>query len=293
MAAKDPLEARGSETLLGRWARRKRQASRDPGNGNPDEEAAAPGEVEGRAPGPREPDTPPPGDADMPPLDSLGPESDYSGFMSPGVSDELRRLALRKLFRSPLYNITDGLDDYDDDFRSFAVLSEAFHAKRTRSRATESADAAGTDRGAVGEVDQDRSASPESVQEAEADAAARSDGEDAEVAATLPAPDSELRASGPSPAVSGDLRLPAEGGEAGAEPSPDEAEAPSETVGLASRRASSAGPSGGREDGDGTPRASAGPPAGEEAPLEGPDEREDTEGLAVPGRGTGDRFDHG
>ena len=293
MAAKDPSEARGSETLLGRWARRKHQASRDPGNGNPDEEAAPPGEAEGRAPALREPDTPPPGDADMPPLDSLGPESDYSGFMSPGVSDELRRLALRKLFRSPLYNITDGLDDYDDDFRSFAVLSEAFHAKRTRSQATESAEAAGTDRGAVGEADQDRPASPESVQEAEADAAAHSDGEDAEVAATPPAPDSELPTSGSSPAVSGDLRLPAEGGEAGAEPSPDEAESPSATVGLASRQASSTGPSGEREDGDGTPRASADPPAGEEAPLEGPDDREGTEGLAVPGRGAGDRFDHG
>ena len=84
-------------------------------------------------------DTPPPllGDADMPPLDSLGPESDYSGFLSPGVSEELRRLALRKLFHSPLFNVTDGLDDYDDDFTSFAVLREAFHAKRAAARSSE------------------------------------------------------------------------------------------------------------------------------------------------------------
>ncbi len=229
----------------------------------------------------------------MPPLDSLGPESDYSGFMSPGVSDELRRLALRKLFRSPLYNITDGLDDYDDDFRSFAVLSEAFHAKRTRSRATESAEAAGTDRRAVGEADRDRPAPPEEVQEAEAGAAVHSDGEDAELAAKRSLPDPDVRASGPSPAVSGDLHPPAEGGEAGAEPSPDDAEAPFATVGLTSRQVSSVGSSGEHEEGDGTPRASADSRAGEEAPVEGPDDREGSEGRAVPGRGTGDGLDHG
>ena len=229
----------------------------------------------------------------MPPLDSLGPESDYSGFMSPGVSDELRRLALRKLFHSPLYNITDGLDDYDDDFRSFAVLSEAFHAKKAGTSATESAEAAGTDRKAAGEADRPRPASPESVQEAEADAAAHSDGEDAEVAAKRPAPDSDLRASGPSPAVSGDPHPSAEGAEAGAEPSPDDAEAPSATLGLASRPASPAGSSGEHEEGDGTPRSSADPRAGEKAPAEGPDDREGAEGRAPPGHRTEDGFAHG
>ena len=293
MAAKDPSEARGGESLLGRWARRKHQATRGTGDGSPSEEAAPPGEVEGGAPAPREPDTPPPGDADMPPLDSLGPESDYSGFMSPRVSDELRRLALRKLFHSPLYNITDGLDDYDDDFRSFAVLSEAFHAKKARSSATESTEAAGTDRRAAGEADRDRSASPEGAREAEADAAVHSDGEDAEVAAKRSLPDPDVRAYPPSPAVSGDLHPPAEGGEVGAEPSPDDAEAPSETAGLASRQASSAGSSGEHEEGDGTPGASAGPRAGKKAPVEGPGEREGTEGRAVPGRGTGDGSGHG
>lgn len=69
-------------------------------------------------------------DADMPPLASLGPDSDYSGFLSPGVSEELRRLALRKLFHSPIFNVTDGLDDYDDDFTSFGVLREAFHTRQ-------------------------------------------------------------------------------------------------------------------------------------------------------------------
>ncbi len=63
-------------------------------------------------------------DEDMPPVESLDENSDYSGFLSPGVSDELRQLALRKLFRSAKFNVRDGLDDYDDDFRSFAALGD-------------------------------------------------------------------------------------------------------------------------------------------------------------------------
>lgn len=61
-------------------------------------------------------------DADMPPLDSLSADSDFTPFMSPGVSDGLRRLALRKLFSQPSFNITDGLNDYDEDFTQFAGL---------------------------------------------------------------------------------------------------------------------------------------------------------------------------
>jgi len=51
-----------------------------------------------------------PGDEDMPPLETLDQDSDYSGFLSPRVSEELRRLALRKLFHGPKFNITDGME---------------------------------------------------------------------------------------------------------------------------------------------------------------------------------------
>lgn len=61
-------------------------------------------------------------DEDMPDIETLDHQSDYSGFLSPGVSDELRKLALRRLFRGKAFNVRDGLDDYDDDFRSFAGL---------------------------------------------------------------------------------------------------------------------------------------------------------------------------
>ncbi len=63
-------------------------------------------------------------DEDMPPIDSLNEDSDYSMFMSRGVSETLRRLALRKLFSGAGFNIRDGLDDYDDDFRNFAALGD-------------------------------------------------------------------------------------------------------------------------------------------------------------------------
>ena len=100
-------------------------------------------------------------DEDMPPLDSLDENSDYSGFLSPGVSEALRRRALRKLFSSAVFNIPDGLDDYDDDFTSFAALGdivtsdmkhqaemEAERAKRMQADAEPSADVEEGARGA-------------------------------------------------------------------------------------------------------------------------------------------------
>lgn len=63
-------------------------------------------------------------DEDMPPIDSIDENSDLSEFFSPGVSETLRKAALRKLFHSPAFNIVDGLDDYDDDFTVFEALGD-------------------------------------------------------------------------------------------------------------------------------------------------------------------------
>jgi ferredoxin len=60
----------------------------------------------------------------MPDVETLTDESDYTGFMSPKVSEELRKLALRKLFQGSDFNIRDGLDDYDDDYTTFAPLGD-------------------------------------------------------------------------------------------------------------------------------------------------------------------------
>ena len=72
----------------------------------------------------RNADVPVLSDEDMPPIESLNEESDFTGFMSPGVSEKLRKLALRKLFAGAGFNIRDGLDDYDDDFTNFPPLGD-------------------------------------------------------------------------------------------------------------------------------------------------------------------------
>lgn len=63
-------------------------------------------------------------DKDMPPLASLNEDSDYRGFLSPKVSEALRKQALRKLFHSPVFNVRDGLDDYDEEYTQFAKLGD-------------------------------------------------------------------------------------------------------------------------------------------------------------------------
>ena len=113
------MSVENKESTLSRWSRRKLEA-RQPSApevpvGAATEAAAAEEPVA---------EKPELTDADMPDIDSLTEASDFSCFMSSGVSDELRNLALRKLFRSPVFNIRDGLDEYDDDFTTFEKLGD-------------------------------------------------------------------------------------------------------------------------------------------------------------------------
>lgn len=68
-------------------------------------------------------------DSDMPEIETLNESSDFSQFFSTGVSEELRDLALQKLFRLPEFNLRDGLNDYDDDFSKMPALTEAVASK--------------------------------------------------------------------------------------------------------------------------------------------------------------------
>ena len=61
-------------------------------------------------------------DADMPPVESLSKDSDYSGFLSPGVSEDLRRAALRRLWRVADTPFIDDLDVYAGDYTQFEPL---------------------------------------------------------------------------------------------------------------------------------------------------------------------------
>jgi hypothetical protein len=107
-----------AEDFVTRWSRRKHEAQQATASQTSLPESSASDETV----------VTPLTDADMPPLDSLTEDSDYSGFLSPKVSEALRKQALRKLFQSPVFNIRDGLDDYDDDFTSFAKLGDILTA---------------------------------------------------------------------------------------------------------------------------------------------------------------------
>lgn len=109
------------ESALSRWSRRKREAQQAPAQPPLSDQTLA---AEAAPPTVAEEDKPVLTDADMPDVDTLNEESDFSPFMSAGVSDELRNLALRKLFRAPVFNIRDGLDEYDDDFTKFEKLGD-------------------------------------------------------------------------------------------------------------------------------------------------------------------------
>ncbi|MEP7181215.1 MAG: DUF3306 domain-containing protein [Betaproteobacteria bacterium] len=54
--------------------------------------------------------------APLPPVDTLSFESDFSAFLQPKVDESLKRLALKKLFADPRFNVMDGLDVYIDDY---------------------------------------------------------------------------------------------------------------------------------------------------------------------------------
>jgi hypothetical protein len=119
----DARDAGSEEKFLDRWARRKQadckgetvadSRSASTAAGTPPREAAPTVDED-----PQQVLT----DADMPSIDSLDGDSDFSVFMSSGVSEQLRTQALRKLFHMPAFNVTDGLNDYDEDYTQFTRL---------------------------------------------------------------------------------------------------------------------------------------------------------------------------
>lgn len=111
MVAGPPAEG----DFLDRWSRRKLAAARpSPEPAVPTSPPEEPGEEGATADGA----------AGLPPLESLDADSDYRGFLSPEVDEVLHRVALRRLFHLPAFNVTDGLDDYAEDFTQFAPLGD-------------------------------------------------------------------------------------------------------------------------------------------------------------------------
>lgn len=131
MGMKDEAGTEAEEQgFLQRWSQRKLDAEREPpreSTADADDGASASADAE-------IPEEVPLTDADMPPLESLDQDSDFSLFMSAGVSEALRRKALRKLFHGPKFNIRDGLCDYDDDYSGMSPLGDIVTAEMRRAR---------------------------------------------------------------------------------------------------------------------------------------------------------------
>ncbi len=131
MIENDPDTKADGESFVGRWARRKRESEAEPQSGIPDDVPASTDEDEAAtelvadAPAESEPAKT---DDDMPPIESIDERSNVGDFFSSGVSRELRRAALRRLFHLPKYNFRDGLNDYDADYRTFVPLGDTVTA---------------------------------------------------------------------------------------------------------------------------------------------------------------------
>ena len=70
----------------------------------------------------------------LPSVDDLTPESDFTGFMHPKVEDALRRVALKKLFRDPHFNVPDPFEPYSRDFNVAEPISEEMLASLNQAR---------------------------------------------------------------------------------------------------------------------------------------------------------------
>ncbi len=164
------------EDFLKRWSRRKAQAREQPQPPIDTTESSA---------SPPSPDAgvepPPLTDADMPKIESLTAESDVSCFFSPGVSEKLRRMALRKVFSLSVYNVRDGLDDYDDDFTVFEPLGDTVTADMRHRQEREA------------EKQREREAAEQQLAQAEAE-----DDSDAEEQQAATAVDDEPESSAPA-----------------------------------------------------------------------------------------------
>ena len=53
---------------------------------------------------------------ELPVLDQLTPRSDFTAFMHPKVQDSVRRVALKKLFADPHFNVPDLNEAYSGDW---------------------------------------------------------------------------------------------------------------------------------------------------------------------------------
>jgi hypothetical protein len=110
------MTAADDGTFLARWSRRKTAARRETVDEVPAPVEALPPRESGDEPAPT---------LELPDIESLDATSDYKPFLRLGVPPELRRDALRRLWRvNPIIGSLDGLDDtyVTQDFTDTATV---------------------------------------------------------------------------------------------------------------------------------------------------------------------------
>lgn len=110
---------------LERWSRRKRGLDAEPTSHAAAETtpAAPPPDESAPVDEPAAHDADAPLDDTLPDPESLPPGSDFSRYLQEGVSQVLRRRALRRLWQAEHYQVRDGLDDYDGDYSQLEPMA--------------------------------------------------------------------------------------------------------------------------------------------------------------------------
>jgi hypothetical protein len=110
-----------ADGFLGRWARRKeavrqgREVPKEPEPNVPAPSVAAPAAAAEARAAPALTQEPAPAPT-LEDVRSLTAESDFSRFVQPDVTPEVKNAAMKKLFSDPHFNVMDGLDTYIDDY---------------------------------------------------------------------------------------------------------------------------------------------------------------------------------
>ena len=110
------MAAEEKEAFLSRWSRLKREA--------PAKEKALEEAQQAEAqPAPA-----------LPPVETLTPDADFAGFMHPKVKEELRRVALKKLFSDPHFRTPDPFEPFSGDWTVGEPIATELLAKLNQTR---------------------------------------------------------------------------------------------------------------------------------------------------------------
>ena len=97
--------AQDNETFLRRWSRLKREEEKKASAPQKTEASSKEEAAQAKA------EAPP-----LPPVETLTPQSDFTPFMHPKVTDAVRRVALKKLFNDPHFNVIDPNEPFSGDW---------------------------------------------------------------------------------------------------------------------------------------------------------------------------------